>query len=182
MNNVELAGIVTEYKYSHKIKELDIYQGTLKVYRNSGIPDYIPFQYFKEDIKVGEPYSFKGELRTFRQEEYPKKRHYVKVLADKQLLEPIMDNHVKLSGVIRYKTPLRKTPLGKSITDFSIEIKDSGYTAYISTIAWGYCANIIDKFKDGDPITITGRIQSRIYKKQTGESHEIIEISTCKVL
>lgn len=183
MNKVELTGLVTSIKYSHAIKTIEVYEGIISVERHSGIKDEIPFQTTKKDFKVGMFYSIAGELRTFRVDEYPHKRSYIKVIASKLLYEPDYENHIELSGELLHKGELRNTPMGKTIIDFAVKVPNEKSISYPNIIAWGNTARVIDKVVENSNIHISGRLQSRKYNKsENSEEYQIIEMSVFEVM
>lgn len=82
---------------------------------------------------------------------------------------------------------MRKTPAGKSVTTISIacnrsykdksgEWKDAP-TSFLNVIVWEVQAEFFCKyFRKGDPILITGSLQSRQYETKEGEKRTAYEI------
>lgn len=92
-------------------------------------------------------------------------------------------NKVILSGRIANDFELETTPTDVSVCKFRLAVSrryknaDGGYDAdFISCVAWRSNAEFICKyFKKGDPIELTGRIETRNYEKD-GQTHYITEV------
>lgn len=177
MNHIQVAGMVRNISFSHEIKGVKMYEGTIAVERKSGIVDILIFQTWQDDIHPLEYYSIDGELRTIRTDSYPKKKTYIKAIGIKHLMQPIEHNEVNLIGTIEDKTPVRYTPLGRTINDFILKVKTEHSTAYISTIAWGIIAKRLENVPNGTNIRIEGRLQKRYFKRADSDKlfglHEV---------
>lgn len=177
MNHIQVAGVVRTISFSHEIKGVKIYEGIIVVERKSGVTDALTFQTWQEDIYPLEYYSIDGELKTIRTDSYPKKKTYIKAIGIKHLTQPIEHNEVNLIGTIEDKTPVRCTPLGRTIDDFIIKVKTGYSTAYISAIAWGIIAKRLENVPNGTNIRIEGRLQKRYFKRANSDKlfglHEV---------
>lgn len=177
MNHIQVAGMVRNISFSHEIKGVKMYEGTIAVERKSGVVDILIFQTWQDDIHPLEYYSIEGELKTIRTDSYPKKKTYIKAIGIKHLMQPIEHNEVNLIGTIEDKTPVRCTPLGRTIVDFIIKVKTGYSTAYISTIAWGIIAKRLESVPNGTNIRIEGRLQKRYFKRADSDKlfglHEV---------
>lgn len=180
MNQGQFSGMVTEYKYSHTVKGVKIYQGKMSIERQSGFDDIITFMSWKPDIEVGKFYSIHGEIRTFRQEVYPKKKTYIKVKEIKELMEPIYSNELVLSGILTSRHEVRKTPLGRTIIEFVVCTQNEKSITYSNLIAWGPLAFKVQDFTEGCEVKVYGRLQSREYTKDNSV-YTINEISCMKI-
>ena len=59
------------------------------------------------------------------------------------------------------------TPLGREIADVLLAVNRAyGKSDYIPCITWGRSARFAAKQSVGDKITLSGRLQSRVYQKQ----------------
>lgn len=92
-------------------------------------------------------------------------------------------NKVILSGRIASEIELKTTPSDASVCSFRIAVQrrfknaDGNYdTDFINCTAWRGNADFISKyFKKGDPIELTGNIQTRNYEKD-GQKVYITEV------
>lgn len=92
-------------------------------------------------------------------------------------------NKVILSGRIASEIELKTTPNDVSVCSFRIAVQrrfknaEGSYDAdFISCVAWRSNADFIGKyFKKGDPIELTGNIQTRNYEKD-GQRVYITEV------
>lgn len=77
-------------------------------------------------------------------------------------------NNCLLEGVLCREPIYRRTPLGREICDIMLAVPRSFHRAdYLPCILWGRTAREISACHCGDPITISGRMQSRNYTKLT---------------
>lgn len=94
-----------------------------------------------------------------------------------------MLNHVALAGRLTADPELRTTPSGNSVVSFTIAV-DRDYTKdgqreadFIHLVAWRGTAEFIDRyFSKGDPICITGAIQTRRYEDKAGNKKTAFEV------
>ena len=78
-------------------------------------------------------------------------------------------NEIFLQGFLCKAPVYRKTPLGREIADILLAVnREYGRTDYIPCIVWGRNARYVSRFKVGDQVQVTGRIQSREYEKIKG--------------
>nr|DAG53340.1 MAG TPA: single-stranded DNA-binding protein [Caudoviricetes sp.] len=79
-------------------------------------------------------------------------------------------NVVHIDAVLGKKPIYRMTPKNRRITDVTLKVpnvlKPDGF-CYIPTIFWSVAAERVRDYKEGDTISITGRLQSREYVKMT---------------
>ncbi len=79
-------------------------------------------------------------------------------------------NEVTLQGPICKEPVYRKTPLGRQICDAMLAVPRAFQRAdYLPCIMWGRTAMETAQCTVGQWITVTGRLQSRIYTKLTEE-------------
>ena len=92
-------------------------------------------------------------------------------------------NKVILSGRIASEIELKTTPSDVNVCSFRLAVQrrfknaEGNYDAdFISCVAWRSIADFISKyFKKGDPIELTGNIQTRNYEKD-GQKVYITEV------
>ncbi|MBR5202673.1 MAG: single-stranded DNA-binding protein [Clostridia bacterium] len=92
-------------------------------------------------------------------------------------------NFVNLIGRIAADPELKKTASDISVTNFSIAVDrkvtkgETKITDWIDIVAWRNTAEFVCKyFKKGDPIVITGNIQTRLWEDQDGKKRKTVEI------
>ena len=94
-----------------------------------------------------------------------------------------MLNHVALAGRLTADPELRRTPSGNAVVSFTIAV-DRDYTKdgqrkadFIHLVAWRGTAEFIHRyFSKGDPICITGAIQTRRYEDKAGNKKTAFEV------
>ena len=80
--------------------------------------------------------------------------------------EPI--NDVTVSGPLCKEPTYRRTPLGREICDVMLAVPRAFHRAdYLPCILWGRTAQEVSLCHVRDEVTVCGRLQSRIYTKQT---------------
>lgn len=198
MNFVYLKGIVKNIRYSHTIDDIVFNRAELLVKRPDGTEDILIVKfkqfsrYFKEDSLI----ELIGNVRSYSQlvDGTHKVEIYVFSYFDEVEIETEdITNVVKLDGRICKKDELRTTTSGKHYIHFIIAnnliVEESQkLNSYIPCVAWGKNAKIIrDNYKVGDFLTVEGQLQSRQYKKQTGDdfeirvAHEVLVKTMCEV-
>lgn len=99
---------------------------------------------------------------------------YVNVAATTIIFETEDDegtNEVYLSGELCSDPAIRYTPLGKTILDVIVRIRNSATeNYYVPVILWGDDANKAADMKAHDIISIKGRFQSRDYNKRISDT------------
>ena len=95
-----------------------------------------------------------------------------------------MINNVTLMGRLTARPELKTTPSGTTVTGFCIAV-DRRYkpkdgekqTDFINCVAWRNTAEFITRYFDkGDLIAVTGEIQTRTYKDNSGNNRTAFEI------
>jgi len=95
-------------------------------------------------------------------------------------------NFIYLNGYLCKDPIYRITPFGREITDILLAVnRIHNKSDYIPCIVWGKNAKIASEMKTGDKLKLSGRIQSREYRKKL-ENEETVcktayEISVCKL-
>lgn len=75
-------------------------------------------------------------------------------------------NRVEIVGALCKPPIYRATPFGREICDLMMAVNRAfGKSDYIPSIAWGRNAQYAARFKVGDRVRVTGRLQSREYQK-----------------
>ena len=73
---------------------------------------------------------------------------------------------IELQGVICKPPILRRTPLGRCISDMMLAVnRRYGRADYLPCIAWGQVAMLTGRMDVGETLSLEGRVQSRAYTK-----------------
>ena len=97
-----------------------------------------------------------------------------------------MQNEAVLTGTVCKPPVYRQTPLGRQITDLCLAVpRLYRRTDYIPCILWGRTALAAAEYPTGTELTLTGRLQSRTYLKNLGETSETrtayeLSVSACE--
>ena len=194
-NVVSLVGIVLEEcSFSHKVFSEGFYIFKLRVPRLSENEDILPVTVSERLIDVsritaGANISVKGQLRSYNYYSENRNRLVLTVFAREiEILgeEEIKGvNEIELNGFVCKAPVYRKTPFGREITDILVAANRSyNKSDYIPVITWGRNARFAGELEVGDNIRISGRIQSRLYRKKVGEEVEertAYEVSVSKI-
>ena len=94
-----------------------------------------------------------------------------------------MINNVVLAGRVTKDIELKVTPTGKSVCSFSLAVErkfvqnGEKVTDFINCQLWGKSAETLEKYvKKGMMIGIEGRIQTRKYTNQQGQTVYVTEV------
>lgn len=174
-NFVQLRGTAAgEPQPSHENHGQRFYRFPLAVRRLSGQTDTLWVIATAEQLRRLEPLtgrrlSVDGQLRSFNNKSGCGSRLVISVFA--QLLtdaaaEDEDQNRILLRGVICKPPVLRRTPLGRCISDMMLAVnRRYGRADYLPCIAWGQVAMITGNMSVGDSLSLEGRVQSRVYTK-----------------
>lgn len=125
-------------------------------------------------ILPGRCYRATGEIRSFNNRSGAGARLVITFFA--KTLEPSREdseNHLELTGVLCKAPNLRRTPLGREICDLLLAVnRRYGRADYLPCIAWGSLARRCGELEVGDTVRLTGRLQSRTYRKLLGDREE----------
>lgn len=161
-----------EPAFSHTNHGARYYLLPLTIRRLSGAEDRLNVMATEQqleglDLRREEPLTVRGEVRTFNNRSGMGNRLVVSVFARE--LEQRMgedENLLALSGTICKPPTLRTTPLGRTICDMILAVnRRYGRADYLPCIAWGSLAHHCGALSVGDPLRLTGRLQSRTYTK-----------------
>ncbi len=174
-NQIYLRGSMAEMpSFSHENHGKRFYKMSLEVPRLSGTVDTLPVilpEHLLYDLDPcgGEQIFVRGQVRSFHNPngEGPRLLIFVfgeEVCSDDE--EPC--NEVYIDGVIGKEPVFRRTPLGREICDVMLSVKRTyGRSDYLPCIFWGRSAQEVSGCIPGDRVRLTGRLQSRIYRKAT---------------
>ncbi len=158
--------------YSHENHGQEFYRFFLAVSRLSGQEDLLPVIAAKSQLApllplTGQRLMVEGQLRSFNNRSGTGSRLVISVFP--RILMPTVEedlNTIRLSGVLCKPPVLRRTPLGRCISDMMLAVnRRYGRADYLPCIAWGQIAVLTGNLAVGDAISLEGRVQSRIYTK-----------------
>lgn len=181
-NKGRLAGKITDDEITRFEVEGEIfYEGKLSVNRLSEAKDVLPFTISEKLLKAynlnlskDEDVCFLGELRSYNRVSEGKSRlilsFFVKEIS---LEEENFDNlnELCLTGYLCKEPVYRTTPFNRQICDILVAVNRPNFNKsdYIPCILWGRNARLMQNQKVGTKVNLVGRIQSRIYKKETSD-------------
>lgn len=181
-NQVTIMGqVVTGFKFSHEVFGEGFYIMEVMVKRLSNTFDRIPLMISERLIDVtqdyvGEYIMATGQFRSYNRNEEQKNRLVLSVFVREiSFMEEEPDaskaNNILLYGYICKEPIYRKTPMGREIADLLMAVnRPYGKSDYIPCICWGRNARYISNFGIGEHVQISGRIQSREYKKKISDT------------
>lgn len=194
-NQILLRGTLASMpEFSHENHDRRFFRFFLEVPRLSGAVDTLPVMVEENllnavDLESGSMFTVSGQIRSHNIRTDGKRHLLVFVFANAIACEdgePI--NDVTLEGTLCREPTYRRTPLGREICDVMLAVKRAFRRSdYLPCILWGRTAQEISQCHTRDVITLTGRLQSRLYTKvtETGtEERTAYEISalTAEVL
>jgi len=179
-NQITLRGqLMALPHFSHENHGKKFYRFTLEVPRLSGAVDLLPVVAAESilnamDLSAGTMLTVQGQIRSHNVRENGIRRLLIFVFAASVVCEdgePI--NDVLISGPLCREPNYRRTPLGREICDVMLAVPRAFSRAdYLPCILWGRTAFEGSQCHVRDVITISGRLQSRIYTKLTEEGAE----------
>lgn len=181
-NQVTIMGqVVTGFEFSHEVFGEGFYIMEVMVKRLSNTFDRIPLMISERLIDVtqdyvGEYIMATGQFRSYNRNEEQKNRLVLSVFVREiSFIEEEPDyskaNNILLYGYICKEPIYRKTPMGREIADLLLAVnRPYGKSDYIPCICWGRNARYISNFGIGEHVQISGRIQSREYKKKISDT------------
>lgn len=133
--------------------------------RESGAVDELPVQGNNLQKFADRYVHIHGEIRQYRDAE----RHthmYIYATEVQECDKSVKVNQFEIAGKICGTPKYRKTPKGTEITDFILINTGADRRPYfLNCIAWGTNARRVAILHSNDEVTITGRMQSRVYKQ-----------------
>ncbi len=178
-NRVTLSGSVKgELVYSHSVYSEAFYTCFLQVPRLSGVSDLLPLTISERllatsAITDGAEITVTGQLRSYNKFIRGASRLILTIFALEVSFSEEVVNSIVLTGYLCKQPTYRVTPFSREITDLLLAVNRSyNKSDYIPAIAWGRNARFAGTLGIGDCISITGRVQSREYKKHLSEGNE----------
>lgn len=173
-NLVQLRGTAAgEPALSHENHGQQFYRFPLSVRRLSGQADLLHVIATGEQLRgllplEGRRLAVDGQLRSFNNKSGCGSKLVISVFA--RTLLPAEEgedlNMIELQGVICKPPILRRTPLGRCISDMMLAVnRRYGRADYLPCIAWGQVAMLTGRMEVGDTLALEGRVQSRVYTK-----------------
>lgn len=180
-NSAVLVGIVlSQPVISHKSYGETFYSVTVGVDRKSGYRDIIQIivserLIWNMEFEPGDLVEITGQIRTYNEEQDGRNKLNVVIFArefkrndDDVRIEH--ENRINLEGFICKRPIGRISPLGREICDIMLAVNRMyNKSDYIPCIAWGRNAGYASSLSVGTKISVTGRIQSREYRKRDPE-------------
>ena len=179
-NAAELCGTAeTAPSFSHSSRGEDFYTFPLSARRLSGAADtvnvIVPGRLLEgTELPAGGRFRVLGEVRSFNNRSGVGSRLVINVFARSLAPWDGEDmNRVILRGTVCKPPNFRRTPMGREICDLMLAVnRRFGRSDYLPCIAWGAGAETASLWPVGRETGIDGRLQSRVYVKQT-EAGEI---------
>lgn len=182
-NSAILIGVVlTPPVISHKSYGETFYSFIVGVDRKSGFRDVIQIIVSERliwnlEFEPGDFVEILGQIRTYNEEQDGRNKLNVVVFArefkrceEEEKVEH--ENKINLEGFICKKPIGRISPLGREICDIMLAVNRMyNKSDYIPCIAWGRNAGYASNLSVGTKIAISGRIQSREYRKRDAEGN-----------
>ena len=170
-NAAMLAGVVaTEPKKYDCCGEM-FYAFDLSVMRMSGAVDLVPVNMpvvLCDEVNFGDRIALVGQVRAYNRVVDGKSRLFVVFFALETADYTDYINEIELTGFFCKPPVHRTTPLGRDICDAQIAVnRDRQKSDYIPLIIWGRTARLIARLDVGAHVNVKGRLQSRVYQKQT---------------
>lgn len=155
------------------------FEGKIEVSRLSQTADILPYtiseklvRAYNLDLNNQTEVAFLGELRSYNRVIDGKSRlilsFFVKEVRDIGGDEEGI-NDLSLTGYICKEPIYRTTPFNRQICDILLAVNRPAFNKsdYIPCILWGRNAKFVQSLKVGTKVSLSGRIQSRNYKKET---------------
>lgn len=172
-NLVQLRGMAAgEPQFSHENHGERFFRFPLSVQRLSGQSDTLYIIAAQEQLPelqgfAGTRLAVEGQLRSFNNKSGVGRKLVISVFAKSIAVTDEEDlNVILLRGVLCKPPVLRRTPLGRCISDMMLAVnRRYGRADYLPCIAWGQVAMATGCMSVGDPLALEGRVQSRVYTK-----------------
>lgn len=172
-NQVSLRGEASgEPCLSHENHGQRFYRFPFQIRRLSGQSDNLYIIATAEQLQsllplAGRRLAIEGQLRSFNNKSGCGSKLVISVFA--RSLSPTGEedlNLIRLRGVLCKPPVLRRTPLGRCISDMMLAVnRRYGRADYLPCIAWGQVAMVTGRLCVGDCLGLEGRVQSRVYTK-----------------
>ncbi len=188
-NRARLSGeLLTELSFSHRTYGEAFYETLLGISRSSGYRDEIRLQISERllwglNLHTGARLDVRGQVRTYNEEADGRSKLNIVVFVRELEIIPeeeqlTYENEIYLDGHI-CKPPIRRTsPLGREICDIMLAVNRMyNKSDYIPCIAWGRNAAYAGVLDVGMRLTLSGRIQSREYRKKDDQGNSTLNVA-----
>ena len=173
INHIRLCGTLDSAPvFSHENHGRQFYSFFLAVERLSGTVDRLRILadlklLDESDCAWGERVLVTGQVRSHNQVTETGRHLIISVLADTlELSDEEPDDRVTVTGTLCRDPVYRRTPLGREICDGMLAVNRSYHrTDYLPCIFWGRTAKEVALCSTGARLSLTGRLQSRVYTK-----------------
>ena len=182
-NTAMVSGTVeSEMQFSHEVYGEGFYSFNISVPRLSEACDTIPVTVSErllapDKLKIGDKVVIVGQFRSYNNYSETGSKLILTLFAreisfgDTEIHTP---NEITLTGFICKPVVYRHTPFGREIADILLAVNRSyNKSDYIPCIAWGRNARFCQNLDVGSKLRLTGRIQSREYKKRISDDEFI---------
>ena len=186
MNEIKLCGTIRNIEYSHSIGDIDYDKANLIVQRDNGVDDIISlrFKKFSNIYKDGDTARIVGNVRSYSKQTIDGKNKvdiYVFTYFDSPDEDDVTNSFV-IDGRICKIEGVRILPNGKKNIHFIVAnnlVAGDGkkLNSYLPCIAWGKTAQEISNMRVNDIVQISGKLQSREYKKYISDDDFEIRIA-----
>ncbi len=198
-NKGKIRGTLLEKaEIQYKIEDENFYEGKIVVERLSEASDILPFTISEKLVKAynltldgGDKVGFIGELRSYNKMVDGRSRlilsFFVKEVLENESEDMADENELELVGFICKEPVFRTTPFNRQICDILLAVNRASFNKsdYIPCILWGRNAKYMQSQKVGTKVALTGRMQSRSYKKEVSsgvyEDRVAYEVSCQKI-
>ena len=193
-NKLAITGKILEVPvFSHEVFGEGFYETKIEVNRLSEQVDVLPITIserliIEHDIKVGDVISVSGQFRSYNKMVDDKSRLMLTIFVREILGEEeiINGNNIDIVGYICKPPVYRTTPFKREICDVLLAVNRAyNKSDYIPCITWGRNARFIKNLPVGTKISLSGRIQSRVYQKIDSdgivEDRTAYEVSVSKI-
>ena len=159
--------------FSHESRQERFFRFPLRTQRLSGAHDTINVLsrerlLTETDLTAAPRLEITGEVRTFNNTSGKGAKLVISLFARRILFsrEAADENLILLTGTLCKPPVLRRTPLGREICDLLIAVnRHYGRSDYLPCLVWGERAHSAARWQVGDVVSLTGRLQSRDYRK-----------------
>lgn len=186
-NKVVIVGeCVSNWEYSHSHHDVRYYKCFVSVKRDSGTVDVVPV--VADEKLIDTCYNYQGErlgiIGVYKSYNDNDKLLLYAYAYNIEITDSADVNDIFLEGTICKPPSYRETPKGRVISDVILAVNRANERSdYIPCVAWGKNACILSYLPVGTKIRLSGRVQSRVYKKNndTKTAYEV-SVSLLEVL
>ena len=196
-NYCEVSGtVMAAPMFSHEVSGEKFDKFILEIRRLSGTSDYINViiseRFIDEGLNLSENEKvyIRGQFRSYNNYNGEGSKLVLSVFVKdiSNIYDELEENcnRILLNGFLCKDPIYRITPFGREITDILVAVnRIHNKSDYIPCIIWGRNAKVASLMKTGDRISLSGRIQSREYRKKLEDGETITktayEVSVCKI-